>query len=151
MTAPRRFKLTAPAPREYAEQVALFRWAAVAARLDPRLALLYAIPNGMATSSIVEAVRAKKAGLRAGVLDACLPVPSNGYHGLYLELKRRNGVPSDVSEAQAWWIGALTQQGYKAVVAFGWLNATAIITEYLTSPPTPAGSDFEASIPGEIA
>lgn len=133
MTAPKRFKLTAPVAREHAEQVALFRWAAVAARRDPRLALLFAVPNGMRTN-IHTAYHTVRAGLRRGVPDVCLPVASGDHHGLFIEMKRRDGVPSDVSSDQSWWLAALSEQGYKAAVAFGWEKAASTITAYLYGP-----------------
>lgn len=144
MTAAKRFKLTAPAAREHAEQSALFRWAEVAGRADPRLQLLYAVPNGLAASSTGEAARAKKAGLRSGVPDACLPVPSGGYHGLYVELKRRDGVPSDVTANQKIWLARLADQGYRALVAYGWDQARTEILAYLAeSRPESPASDAE--------
>ncbi len=59
----------------------------------------------------------------------CLPVARNGYHGLYIELKRQKG--GTVSETQKSWITALAEQGYKAVVCRGADEAIGTIKEYL--------------------
>lgn len=127
----RPFRLTAPPPpKECDEQTALFIWAALAARTDPRLHLLNASQNGLHTSP-QQARRAKACGMKAGVPDLDLPVSCQGYHGLRIELKRRRGVPSDVSAAQQWWLQQLREQGYRAEVCYGWESARQVITEYL--------------------
>jgi hypothetical protein len=144
MTAPKRFKLTAPVALEFAEQVALFRWAAVAARQDARLALLFAVPNGLRTD-IGAAVKMKKAGMKRGIPDVILPIPNQGYHGLFLELKRKTGVLSDLSPEQQWWIERLTETGYKAAVAFGWVEAVSLIADYLKMPQNASQAVLEAS------
>jgi hypothetical protein len=125
------FRLTARRAFEHEEQSALFAWAKVEARRDPRLELLHAIPNGMALSSIAEARRAKRTGRKAGVPDMCLPIPSGRYHGLYIELKRTGGTPCDVKPEQSRWLDALNEQGYRAVVAYGWEDAVGFIKQYL--------------------
>jgi hypothetical protein len=127
----RGFRLTAPPPpKEREEQAALFRWAALAARRDPRLHLLNASQNGLRTSP-QQARRAKACGMKAGVPDLDLPVACQGYHGLRIELKRKNGVPSDVSEAQQDWLQRLREQGYRAEVCYGWEAAQQVILDYL--------------------
>lgn len=120
-----------PVASEHAEQAALFRWAAVMAPSRPGLELLFAIPNGMAASSLKEARKIKREGMRPGVVDTCLPVPRGRYHGLFLEMKRSNGVPSDLTANQRWWIERLTAQGYLATWAPGWEKASQIILNYL--------------------
>jgi hypothetical protein len=125
------FRLTARRPLEHEEQSALFAWARIEARRDARLELLHAIPNGMAVSSIAEARRAKRTGRKAGVPDMCLPVPAKGFHGLYIELKRTGGTACDVKPEQSRWLEALNGHGYRAVVAYGWEEAVAMIKAYL--------------------
>jgi hypothetical protein len=109
----------------------VFQHAALRARDDPRWGMLFAIPNGKAASSIREAVIAKRTGLKRGVPDMFLPVPAGDWHGLFLELKRVNGRPSDVSDEQAEWLRRLQDQGYQTVVAYGWKAAVAEIGAYL--------------------
>lgn len=125
------FRLTAPCAYEYHEQTALFRWAAIEERRDPRLELLNSSQNGMRASSIAAAALAKKAGMKKGVPDITLPVAVAPYHGLFIELKRVGATACHVSPEQSWWLEQLTRQGYRAVVAYGWQDAAEIITAYL--------------------
>jgi hypothetical protein len=81
-----------------------------------KLKLLFAIPNGLRTSIRV-AVKAKRAGLNAGVPDICLPVPQGGYHSLFIELKRVKG--GRLSPRQRGWLRSLQNQGYRCVIAPG--------------------------------
>lgn len=115
-------------PHESAEQTALFKWAAYSAGRYPELRLMHAIPNG-GSRDPREARNLKAQGVKAGVPDICLPVPRGGYHGLYIELKRRKG--GRLSEEQAVWIDRLNRLGYRAVVCRGWDAARAEIEAYL--------------------
>ena len=117
-----------PVPTEHDEQVALFRWAALNEWHEPRLELLYAIPNGGARHPAV-AGKLKAEGVKPGVPDVCLPVAAGGYQGLYLELKRVRG--GSVQAAQARWNRMLIREGYRAVVARGWVAAAQAICEHL--------------------
>ena len=47
------------------------------------------MPNG-GKRNPAEAARFKAMGVKAGVPDLCLPVPMNGYAGLYIEMKYSN-------------------------------------------------------------
>lgn len=125
------FRLTAPRAMEHQEQAALFQWAAVEARRDPRLLLLNASQNGLRASSIQQAAQAKKCGMKKGFPDVFLPVAARGWNGLFIEMKRKDGVASDVSPEQRQWLADLTAQGYRAVVCFGWESAVKTIGEYL--------------------
>ncbi len=125
------FKLAAYRALEHEEQTALFAWAKVEARHDPRLELLNASQNGLAASSKAMAYRAKLTGMKAGVPDIHLPVAVPPYHGLYVEMKRVGGNACDVRPEQSWWLEQLTRQGYRAVVAYGWQDAAEAITAYL--------------------
>lgn len=115
-------------PTEEHEQEVIFRWAKLQACKFPELFLLHAIPNG-GLRNITTAVRLKATGVKAGVPDICLPVPSGGYHGLYIELKRKKG--GVISGNQKEWLQMLSEQGYLALVAHGADEAIKIITDYL--------------------
>jgi hypothetical protein len=126
------FRLTDRRALEHEEQAAIFAWAKIEARRDARLELLHASQNGLRTTPAM-ARRAKACGMKAGVPDLCLPVPmpSKGYHGLYLELKRTGGTPCDVRPEQSWWLTQLGLQGYCVTVAYGWEEAVGFIKHYL--------------------
>lgn len=61
-----------------------------------------------------EASKFKKMGVKAGVPDLMLMVPSNGYHGLFIELKVGT---NDLTEDQELMLWGLKEKGYKVAVA----------------------------------
>jgi len=110
----------------------------------PQLKWIYAIPNAGARGNKVAAGQLKAEGLKSGVADICLPVTKYdskdkyiesliafGF-GLYIELKRKDGVPSDVSDKQNEFGAFVTSQGYLWKVCFGWQQARDVIQAYLT-------------------
>ena len=113
--------------KESDEQQALFQWSKLSQSKYPELSLLHSIPNG-GKRNIREASRLKKEGAKAGVSDIFLPVASQGFHGLYIELKVKGG---KLSENQKWWITKTIEQGYLSVVCFGWVEAKEVIEGYL--------------------
>jgi len=124
---------------EHQEQVALFTWARIMSGRQPELKLLYAVPNGafmggetaQAKLRGIQRYRKLEAeGLKKGVPDICLPCARQGFHGLYIELKRIKG--GTVSHEQKEWLSALNTEGYKAVVCRGFDEAREIIEEYLS-------------------
>lgn len=120
---------------ESAEQAALFQWARFATSQHPALRLLFCIPNGGARHKAT-AGRLKREGVRPGVPDVCLPVPSGPYHALYIELKRPHtpGKPRGrTSPEQLWWLGELQAVGNCAGVAYGWDEARTMIEAYLAN------------------
>ena len=111
-------------------QVALFKWAAIAAGQEPRLHMLFAIGNG-GKRNVIVAAKMKAEGVRSGVPDVCLPVPCGGYHGLWLELKVGKNKPS---AEQTRWLHNLTRHGYRCeVIHDDWDRARAIIESYLST------------------
>ena len=120
--------MTRVVPTEHQEQVALFEWAAWMARKHPDLLLMHAIPNG-GKRDIRTAARLKAEGVKPGVPDIFLPVPKDGKHGLYIELKRSRG--GTVSKEQEAWIRALSAQEYVCAVCHGHREAIKVITDYM--------------------
>lgn len=117
-------------PTEDEEQMALFTWAnhmAVTGKY-PELIWLYHVPNG-GSRGPGEAGRFKAMGVKPGVPDVALDEPRGGFHGLRIEMKRRQG--GRVSPAQREWIDHYNQIGYRAVVCYGWDEAREAIEEYL--------------------
>lgn len=112
---------------EHKHQAALVEWAGYAAGADPRLRLLYAIPNGGQRSKAT-AGKLKAEGVKPGVPDLCLPVAVGVWHGLYLEMKADRG---RVSPEQREWLEALAAAGYAACVCYGWWAARYAVQLYL--------------------
>ena len=117
-----------PVPLESVEQKRLFEWAGYERGRHPELELMFHIPNG-GKRNAAEAARFKAEGVKAGVPDICLPVARGGYHGLYIELKRREG--GHATDKQLDWLERLSGQGYKTAVCHGWEAAANVITAYL--------------------
>ncbi len=108
---------------ETQEQKQLIQWC----RSDPRLQYLYHIPNE-SVGGQGWLIRNRQLGVRAGVPDLFYPVPLNGFHGLFIEMKASNG---RVRPEQKRWLDALETFGYKCVVAHGWIEAKEALEEYL--------------------
>lgn len=112
---------------ESVEQTNLFRWAAYEAGKYPQLELMFHIPNGGSRNKL-EAANLKRQGVKAGVPDICLPVPCGKYHGLFIEMKAGT---NKASEKQKQWLSDLSNQGYLAVICYGWESASKTIIDYL--------------------
>ena len=82
------------------------------------------------TANAAEAARFKAEGVKAGVPDLFLPVPRCEKHGLWIEMKRREG--GRVSEHQSEWIQQLLAQGYAVEVCYGWEEASKVLLGYLS-------------------
>lgn len=121
-------KMNKQIPTEAQEQTTLFQWAGMMGGKWPELRLCHAIPNGGSRNPI-EARHLKEQGVKAGIPDIFLPCARSGFHGLYIELKRRKG--GRVSVEQKKMILALQGQGYRVEVCEGWEKARDVITEYM--------------------
>jgi len=105
----------------------------------PELQWLHAIPNAGARGNKVAASQLKAEGVKAGVADCFLPVKRqysqighNYVHsGLYIEMKRANGRPSDVTKEQTDFMLFVESQGFIWNVAFGWRMAADMLERYL--------------------
>lgn len=96
---------------------------------------ILSIPNGahLAGDSRVRAIqmaKLKAEGLLAGAPDLFLLVPVGGYHGMFIEMKSKNG---KVSEDQSEFMGVAQLIGYFCVVCFSFEEAKNAITSYLGS------------------
>ncbi len=140
---------------EHGEQAALFCWANMVMRHGftvannmlswqpgavpwnpdamayPMLKWMHAIPNGGGRSA-AQGGMLKAEGVKPGVSDICLPYRTARYSGLYIELKREKGKPSDVKADQEEFLLYVREQGFRGVVAFGWRHAADYIQEYLS-------------------
>jgi hypothetical protein len=116
------------APLESTEQELLFAWARHHERFYPELKWLHSSLNGVRLRP-VQAVRAKKQGMKKGVADICLPVRNKNYSGLYIELKRLKG--STTSQEQKEFIEFVSSQGYLGKICLGANEAIKLIKNYL--------------------
>ena len=124
-----------PRREEEGEQMALFAWFNVAKwRGIPLSEIAFAVPNGAYLAGTekqraMQAARLQRMGLQPGFPDFGLPIPSATYHGLFVEMKRRQG--GRVSPEQKTWLGRLRWLGYDCHVAEGADRAKQIVTTYL--------------------
>ncbi len=109
-------------PTEHQEQCAVIKYC------DWHHIPIFAIPNG-SSKSIVAAKRFKAEGLRSGVPDLFVPVPTCFNNGLFIEMKRRAG--GVLSPEQQQWIDRLSRQGYSCVVCKGSDEAIEAIEKQL--------------------
>lgn len=110
---------------EHGHQVALIQW--FDRTYPEHKGRLFAIPNG-GFRHAVTAQKLKLEGVRSGVPDLMLPVPANGYHGLFIEMKAEKG---RLSPQQKDWIAFLCHRDYKALVCQGVEQAKEVIKCYL--------------------
>lgn len=113
---------------EYGEQTALMAWVRFHEEYEPKLKLLFAIPNG-GQRSAASAAKAKAEGVKKGVSDLMLPVARHGYHGLWLEMKRLKG--GSESKEQKEWAEAMKQEGYAYCCCHGWAAAAQALMAWL--------------------
>lgn len=127
----RSFRLKSPpVPLEKHEQEALFSWRNVMQTKIPELKWLFAIPNGLWLPDAY-ARTALKQGLTAGVCDLALLLPRGGYHGLLIEMKRRDATPCKITEKQKAFLSHHANLGYRAEMVKGWEMGKNLILEYL--------------------
>lgn len=122
---------------EDTEQMGVIDWANWNTGRFPELQLLFHVPNG-GKRNAAEAARFKAMGVKAGVPDLCLPVPMNGFAGLYIEMKYGK---NRTTKEQEKWIEALRQQGYKVAVCYGGVAATKELESYLQGTRTKLGHE----------
>lgn len=114
-------------PLEDVEQKALMDWC----RLHPVCKhYMFAIPNG-GMRNVREAAKLKRTGVKAGVPDLFLAYPNGTHHGLFIEMKRRNG--NKPTKQQLEMLTRLQAVGYEAIVSYGWEYACEFIQYYLES------------------
>lgn len=125
-------------PSEQSEQIAFIRWASY----QPFYKNIFAIENGGSRSSklirnknggvrkvSIEGLMLKKKGVKAGVSDLFLALPSNSKNGMFIEMKTIDG--GRVSSEQKDFLSLMSKAGYHAVVACGWRDAALKVCDYL--------------------
>lgn len=126
---------------EYNEQVKLFQWAHYNSAKYPCLAYMHASTAGERFKGALQGYRAKMAGMRKGVPDIFLPHISQGFAGLFIELKRpitKGKAKPRVTPEQKQWIDYLNGAGYYACVCYGAEQAVQVVESYI-NPAKGAG------------
>jgi hypothetical protein len=122
-------KIPLPIPTEYQEHMAFMDWV----ELHPKIReLIIHIPNEY-DGGAIKGKRRADMGVKRGVSDFLLPLPTKTHHGLWIELKRRkHGVES--SEQRA-WINKMRTLGYDAHFCYGCSEAIEKVNAYLGLKP----------------
>lgn len=90
--------------------------------------LLFAVPNGGSRRRIEGAIM-KEEGVTAGVADLLFLYPSNGYHGLCIEMK--NGDKGRQQTTQKEWQKKVEEAGYKYIICRSFAQFMSEIYAYL--------------------
>jgi hypothetical protein len=109
---------------ESSHQEALFQWLKHNPLLD---AVTWHIPNG-GKRDAKEAVKFKRMGVKAGVPDIFMAIPSNSFHGMFIELKANK---NKLTKNQVEMIKRLEGNGYYVVTCYSWDEARKEILSYL--------------------
>lgn len=124
-------------PSEHEIQSAYFEWA----RLDAIARRAFAVPNGGHRSKAV-AGKLKAEGVRAGVLDVCLPKPVGESHGLWIEFKAGSNKPTPEQFLE---IDALVGDGFTVAVAWDAGLAVEFTKQYLKGEAPPGVTYLKAA------
>lgn len=108
---------------EHSLQLAMFEWAAYSTGRYPPLEMLHCIPNGQYRKG-----QRLEAGVKKGIPDTFLPYASQGYHGLYIELKWGK---NKLSKHQKEVIAKLRKNGYRVEVCYTLEAIIKVIEDYL--------------------
>lgn len=98
----------------------------------PSLRWIHACPNG-GGRGMQQGLAFKAEGVKGGVADISWPMQCGPFTGLYIEMKRLDGVPSDVSAEQYDFGQFVTGQGKLWEVCFGWRQAAMLLQAYMNN------------------
>ena len=111
---------------EAAEQENVIKWARDNEKTYPFLWMLHSSLNGVKMTK-AQAGRAIAQGMLSGVPDLFLPVPKNGYHGLFIEMKYGS---NKVTENQEKFLQNAANVGYTVSVCYSAQEAIKRIEDY---------------------
>ena len=95
---------------------------------------MWSVPNALGASgkrAMLQMLRLRREGLTPGQPDIECAIAVPPYTGLHIELKKPDGKPSDVSDAQKKQMAMLTRCGRRCVVAYGADEAWDATMNYL--------------------
>ena len=127
--------------QESLHQQEVIKWRNTFVQKYPELALLHSSLNGVhfprkGKKISMQAIRAKREGMLAGVWDLFLPVKRNGgwakipHSGLYIEMKSKTG---RLTPTQKTFQLLVEAQDFKCVICRSWIEARDELVAYLES------------------
>lgn len=114
------------------EQKKVIQWARISSKnvikypMLTMLTMLHCSLNGVPLTAS-QAGRAKQQGMLRGVPDLFLPVPKNGYFGLFIEMKSANGKPTTDQLA---FLNNVGSMGYMTKICYSADEAIKTIEDY---------------------
>lgn len=116
-------------PTEHEIQAEFFREIRRRREADPRLHLIFAVPNGARLSNGARGWNGlKSAGAEKGVSDVIGLIPIENYHGFVIEFKQPG---KDPTEEQITFLKRATEAGYPGSVCYSANQALVFLDTYL--------------------
>lgn len=109
---------------EEIEQCALFDWIRTQKKIYP---YAFHIANERKCSPYRGKIL-KKMGVKSGVSDIFIAIPSKNFHGLWIEMKAGKNT---LTPNQKQFLMDMKSQGYEAQCCYGFDEAKVVIEEYL--------------------
>ena len=120
---------------ERSQQRAFLQWCALNTHKYSCLRWMYHIMNSAVVGKdpkdrAIRGAMMVADGVRKGVVDLCLPFPSSGYHGLYIEFKAPGKLKTTTIE-QKEFLAFVNANGSVGVVMDSWEKARDLTVDYL--------------------
>ncbi|MCS7317521.1 MAG: VRR-NUC domain-containing protein [Candidatus Dojkabacteria bacterium] len=112
---------------EHKEQTKFFKLVRTLEEINEDVRFVFAVPNGGPRHPFV-AKRLKEEGVKRGVPDIFVPIPKNGYHGLFIEMKVEK---RKLSREQAIFKVFLEKKNYLYYVCYSAEEAFNLLKKYL--------------------
>jgi hypothetical protein len=119
---------------EHQEQCLVIKWATTYRINDCKeflISYLISIPNG-GRRNLGVAMKLKMEGVKSGVSDLFLAIPSRKYSGLWIEMKRKGLTQSSMLDSQKAWLHRMKKIGYSGHMCAGFEAARDVIINYLS-------------------
>jgi len=112
-------------PTEKQEHLAFLDWVAY----QPLIRELIVHNANEYDGGVIGGAKRKRMGIKKGLPDFTLYLPTKLHHGLLIELKRIKGYK--ISPEQLWWNKTLNSLGYSAHFCYGSASAILVTENYL--------------------
>jgi hypothetical protein len=90
--------------------------------------------SNYARSAVAAGEKMKRMGAKKGVVDYVILEPKGKFHGSVIELKKEDGVPSDIEKEQKEFLNKCHESGYYTAVAFGYEEFKSAFVDYYGQP-----------------
>lgn len=122
---------------EQEEQIAFVDWLLLQPKFQHHIVEI----RNEGKRSAREGLIAKRMGMHVGASDLFLAVPSQRFHGLFIEMKRNKIYSASEKTKKTWqqqirFQSSMKRNGFEAVFAFGWEHAKRIVENYIRQTET---------------